>query len=141
MAECLYNITYRKEITDSVCELRICQTAICQLSKRHLKAAQYLSGCEQTALTVTQTDSVLIRTFITRSPEQNRHIQRLCQTCTYVLSTKVAVRQEQTVNTSLLKLFHNLREILIIVKKSLFVDIININELNAQEKSRASCGS
>ena len=69
MAEGIYHITYGEEILNATLKFRIGQTAVRHIGERNTKTAQHFSGCEQAALAVAETHTVLIRSLIAQSPE------------------------------------------------------------------------
>ena len=115
MAECIYHITYSKEILDAALKFRIGQTAVRHVGERNTKTAQHFSSCKQAALAVAETHTVLIRSLIARSPEEYRKPHFLCQSCTDILGSEITMREHQTVHALFFKFLRDLLHILIVI--------------------------
>ena len=132
MTEGIYHITYGEEILDAALKFRIGQAAVCHVGERNTKAAQHFSGCEQAALAVAETHTVLIRSLIARSPEEYRQTHLFCQSCTNILGSEVSVREENSFYIFAAEFLLDFLTIRLIVKQPLLVDVCDINKFNAE---------
>ena len=132
MAEGIYHITYSKEILDTALKFRIGQTAVRHVGERNAKTAQHFSGCEQAALTVAETHTVLIRSLIARPPEEYRKPHFLCQPCTDIFRSEVSMREENSLYVLTAEFLLDFLTIRLIVKQPLLVDVCDINKFNAE---------
>lgn len=99
MTEGADDIADGKEVLDSPLKFGIGQVAVGHVGERYAKTAENLTSCEQAALGISQADAGFgIGTFIAGTPEQNRKIHFLGQSCDLVLGAEVSVREEDTVN-------------------------------------------
>ena len=131
-AEGLDHTAYRQEVPHTALKYGIIQPAVGQVCKGNLEPAQHLAGGKQTALGIPQANAVGLRTLIQRPPQQNGDIQVLGKSGADVLCTKVAVGEQNTVDACFPELGKHLQPVLLAVKQTFFVDIIDINEINIQ---------
>ena len=132
MAEGIYHITYSKEILNAALKFRIGQAAVRHVGERNAKTAQHFSGCEQTALAVAETHTVLIRSLIARSPEEYRKTHFFCQSCTDIFRSEVAVREEDSLYVLTAEFLLDFLTVRLIVKQPLLIDVCDINKFNAE---------
>ncbi len=139
--ECLYYITDCQEIPDSTLKYRILQSAVRQIREGYLKSAEYLTCSKQSALGVTESCSVRLRSFIQRSPQQHGYLQFLCQTSAFILCSEIAVGKKQPVYLFLFKLLRNFNSVCLVIQQSFFIDIGDINKINSQAFQFFRCQS
>ena len=133
MTEGADDIADGKEVLDSPLKFGIGQVAVGHVGERYAETAENLTSREQAALGISQADAGFgIGTFIAGTPEQNRKIHFLGQSCDLVLGAEVSVREEDTVNLLGFEFFHNCGQIVVIVEKPFFIDIGDVNKIHAQ---------
>ena len=132
VTEGIYHITYGEEILDAALKFRIGQAAVRHVGERNAKTAQHFSGCEQTALAVTETHTVLIRSLIARSPEEYRKPHFLCQSCTNIFRSEVSVREENSLYVFTAEFLLDFLTVRLIVKQTLLIDVCDIDKFNAE---------
>ena len=127
-----HHIADCKEIPNPFLKHRILQTAVGQVGKGNLEAAQHLSRSKQTALGIPKPPAVRFRPFIQRSPQKHRHPQLFGKSCAHILRPEITVGKHQSVYAFCLEFFRDLLHIPVIIKKSLRIDILNINKIDSQ---------
>ena len=132
VTEGIYHITYGEEILNAALKFRIGQAAVCHVGERNAKTAQHFSRCEQAALAVAETHTVLIRSLIARSPEEYRKTHFFCQSCTDIFRAEVSVREENSLYVLTAEFLLDFLTIRLIVKQPLLVDVCDINKFNAE---------
>ena len=132
VAEGIYHITHSKEVLDAALKFRIGQAAVCHVGERNTKAAQHFSGCEQAALAVAETHTVLIRSLIARSPEEYRQTHLFCQSCTNILGSEVSVREENSFYIFAAEFLLDFLTVSLIVEQAFLIDVGDVDKLNTE---------
>ena len=131
-AEGLDHVADSQEVAQATLKDGIVHAAVGHVSEGHLETAQHLAGSEEAALGVAQAGSVRLGALVKRAPQKHRLTQVLGKARTDELRAKVAVRQEEAVNAFCTELLQNLNAVVLVKEQTFVVDVIDINELDAQ---------
>ena len=132
MAERIDDVADGKEIFDAAFKFRIGQAAVRHIGKGDLESSEHFSGCEKSTLAVAETNTIFIRALIARSPKEYRQSHLFCQSCTDILGTEVAVREENSFYIFSFEFFLDLFTVRFIVKQAFLVDIGDVHKFNAK---------
>ncbi len=130
--EGLHDIADSDEVTKAPLEDRIVHPAVRQVREGDAEAAQDLARGEKAALGVTQAGAVSLGTLVERAPEQHGLAEVLREAGADELRAKVAVGEEQPVHAGFLELLQDLEAVVLVVEQPLLVDILDIDELDAE---------
>ena len=129
--ERLHNVAHRKEVPHAALEDRIGKAAVREIRERNAEPAQNLACRKEAALGVTESPSVLIRALVERAPQKHRDVQVLREPRALVLRAEIAVRKQQAVHLLASELLHDLQPVVLVVEKTLVVDVIDVNKIDA----------
>ena len=121
-----------KKSQDPLLKHRVVEPAVGQVSKGHSEPPQHLAGGKETALGVPESGAIRGGPLIQRPPEQHRHIQVLGQPGADILSTEIAVGQQQAVHFFCPELLQNLEPVVLVIEQPFFIDVINVHKVHAQ---------
>ena len=132
VAEGLYHVADREEITHAALKHGVGKAAVSQVCKGYAEAPEHLAGGEEAALRVAQARAVGLRTLVQRSPEQHGDVQILGQPGAEVLGAEVAVGKQQPVHARGTEFFHDLQPVVLVVEQALLVDVVYVHKVDAQ---------
>ena len=126
------DVAHRDKVSKPAFKDGVIEAAIRHVSKRHAEPPKNFARREESALCVAKSYAVFVGAFVERSPKQNWQVHIAGKAGANVFRPEVAMREKQPVDFLRLELFENLEAVVLVVKQALFVNVVNVHEVNPQ---------